>query len=107
MLKRCAKARAAGKRPAPKSSQLTSTSPQSSRASARCPNEIFIHRWFIFGPPASFGEAMMSKRNTSGGWTGLILAALCLVIVGYVFHASTAQGSQTLFIADSHVAGAR
>lgn len=43
----------------------------------------------------------MSKRNSAGGWTGLFLAALCLVIVGYVFHASAAQGSDTLFIAES------
>jgi hypothetical protein len=50
---------------------------------------------------------MMSKRNTAGGWTGLILAALCLVIVGYVFHASAAHGSQTLFIAEGHAASDR
>ncbi len=40
----------------------------------------------------------MSKRNSAGGWTGLFLAALCLAIVGYVFHASAAQGSDTLFM---------
>ena len=49
----------------------------------------------------------MSKRKNAGGWTGLFLAALCLVIVGYVFHASAAQGSDTLFIADSVVSSAR
>jgi len=49
----------------------------------------------------------MSRRNTASGWTGLVLAALCLAIVGYVFHASAAQGSETLFIAESVVAGAQ
>ncbi len=49
----------------------------------------------------------MSERKNAGGWTGLLLAALCLVIVGYVFHASAAQGSDTLFIADSVVSSAR
>lgn len=50
----------------------------------------------------------MSKRNAAGGWTGLILAALCLAVVAYVVHATSAQGSAEIFIADSAVsAGAR
>lgn len=49
----------------------------------------------------------MSKRNSMGGWTGLVLAALCLVLVGYVFHASAAVGSDTVFIADSVIGSAR
>ena len=43
----------------------------------------------------------MSKRNSAGGWTGLILAALCLAIVAYVFHASNAHGSSEIYIADA------
>ncbi len=49
----------------------------------------------------------MSKRKNAGGWTGLFLAALCLVIVGYVFHASAAQGSDALFLADSRATAER
>jgi hypothetical protein len=50
----------------------------------------------------------MSKRNSAGGWTGLILAALCLAVVAYAFHATSAQGSAQLYIVDSPLtAGAR
>ncbi len=49
----------------------------------------------------------MSRRRNAGAWTGLFLAALCLMIVGYVFHASAAQGSEALFITDSVATTAR
>ncbi len=43
----------------------------------------------------------MSKRNSAGGWTGLILAALLLAVVAYVFHASSAHGFNEIYFVDA------
>ena len=45
----------------------------------------------------------MSKRNSAGGWTGLILAALCLAVVAYIFHASSAHGSSEIYFVDTAI----